>query len=157
MYTKEDIIIWSDDKRIKLGQEYYFGSCAKKTLDRALNDDKKWLMKLRSISREDTVFHPFVTQDGTAFPFMILKKEPKKKFAPYDFSLKEDRDALIGKRILNVSGNYDTYIIGFMKYPNGDWVADSSSLSHKSIEMLTDFVFADTGEPVGKVVESEVH
>ena len=89
-----------------------------------------------------------------------VKKEPA-KMVPYDFRLKEDRDAVFGK-MLKLKDNYlDQYfaVVGFHEgysilsiavktSPRAGYCADA-----RDIDLFRFCLFADTGEPVGKEVK----
>ena len=74
--------------------------------------------------------------------------EPK-KIVPFDFSLKEDRDALIGRRIYSETDMQDMIVTSFVGLTDGIW----QFAGRTSDRLFHDFVFADTGLPVGKEVK----
>ena len=78
--------------------------------------------------------------------------KPQKKLVPFDFSLKEDRDAVRGKWITD--GSIEILIIGFAKHGD-EWYAESITTKYilHAKTLFKYFVFADTGKPVGKEVE----
>ena len=86
--------------------------------------------------------------DGKPYEWDISVLKRTKKIVPLDFSLKEDRDALIGKRIYSEKLK-DDRIINKIYFQTNGWYADIFFAE----ELLEEYVFVDTGKPVGKEVE----
>lgn len=150
-YTKDDVIIWTDDPRLKdsIGKECWVASTAKTVLDLANLDYETDTFKGVS----DGGFRVDIPY---TFPCIILKKESDKKIVPFDLSLKEDRDAVIGKRIC--SKDCDTIVCGCSKYSEDIWEFElSASICPVDARyVMRDFVFADgpnKGKPVGKEIK----
>lgn len=153
-YTREDVITWEDDERLKdaIGKSCYMADSPIKVLNRA-NSDFDCVL-LDGIRKGESF--PFYF-NGSCRAFIILKKESEKKLVPFDFSLKEDRDALIGKKIqwtygsAYTEGIVDGFTYGFRT--DKTWylhVADLKITARALLEQS--WLFADTGKPVGKEV-----
>ena len=152
-YTKEDVIMWADDSRLKdaIGKECYTYESAKGCLQNA-NEDFDYRI-LTSISEGDD--YPFVT-GKIHHSCVILRKHPEKEYVPFDFSLREDRNALIGKVIEDEYGIYVIVSIFYDKEVN-IWRCgifnEKRNIRVPSNVLLRNFVFADgpnEGTPVGK-------
>ena len=162
-YTKEDIIIWADDPRLEgaIGKECWFGKNPDVCLWRATeNMATRRLEEIRPTKIAHFTIEPFeVGAEPYHYNFIILKRESK-KVVPFDFSLKEDRDALIGRRITCNSDNrgcLDILITGFAGHPDipDSWLEWGSSYNSQTL-LDEGWVFADgenKGKPVGKEVE----
>ena len=162
-YTREDIIIWPNDERLKgaIGKRCYIGNRPSHALRDANSGNFEMTLK-------DIRFNRGFADGGYVFevgngvydfeaPFIVLKKEPKKKIIPFDLSLEEDRTALLGKRIVSKHDSVekeDMLITRFFEWTDEDcdpeWVTDGVV---NGSELLSNYVFYDTGKPVGKVVE----
>ena len=98
-----------------------------------------------------------VACDEWDIPTLPQKDEPEEKnIVPFDLSLKEDRDAVIGKRIC--SKDCDTIVCGCSKYSKDRWEFElSASICPVDARyVMRDFVFADgpnKGKPVGKEIK----
>lgn len=156
-YTREDVIVWEDDERLENleeGDEIWVG------------DNYRWLLEQANENRIPDLFvcvdptcdNTFVFKASygiSAAPFMIIKKEPKKKIVPFDLSLEEDRNALIGKRIKSIAT--DMIVTDFACRCGYGWqVRIAPELGFDGEFLYAQFVFADgenKGKPVGKEVE----
>lgn len=172
-YTYKDVIIDPDDPRVEIGKEYYWGESPRKTIDRANN--KGGALPLFLVDRDEEYTFPFYFCQGSlegGSHFLILKKEPEKKYVPFDFDKPEDRRELMGKTIIN---NYgldgdgefrEVMIVGFMNKSDEDRDCWSSNGDTKGTiamtvegyfhadELLKECTFLD-GSPCGKLMEEE--
>ena len=97
-YSYKDVIIDPEDPRVEIGAEYWFGMNPKDCIGKA--NSGKMTGRLAFMADEDK---PFGCHTGSAhslsFPCIIRKKEPEKKYVPFDLSKPEVRDSLRGKWI----------------------------------------------------------
>lgn len=168
-YSYKDVIIDPDDPRVAIGAEYWFGMTPKDCIGKA--NSGKMTGRLAFMADEDK---PFGCHTGSAhslsFPCIICKKEPKKKWVPFDFDDPKVRKELMGKTIVN---NYgldgegefrEEMIVGFENksdedrdcwssngYTDGTIVWTSNSGFHAD-EFLKKCTFLD-GTPCGQEVE----
>ena len=151
-YTYKDIIIDPQDERLKgaIGKEVYYNSYIKICINNANRNCKVGTL----IGIDKTSSMPFkINADGCHIDkdFIVLKKEPKVKYVPFDLSKKEDRDALRGKWITKKRYETEVLIDFFTKHTNYDdeeWEA----CGFTGEELLEECTFLD-GSPVGKKVE----
>ena len=152
-YTYADVIIDPDDPRVEIGKEYYFGNYPKALL----YDISRGLIsqKLTEINH-DASFCPFVTEDddnniedGSC---IIRKKEPKKKYVPFDLTKEEDRAKLRGKWVrFKDDQAYECQVFAIDKERVYFW----SNYDYLTPEgLLRDCTFLE-GCPCGKLVEEE--
>lgn len=82
-YTKEDIIIFSDDERLKdaIGKECYFSNYPNYIITH-INEDNCSLSKLKEI--EIGYKYPFFNTEGRSYECIIIKKEEPKEYVPFD-------------------------------------------------------------------------
>lgn len=82
-YTKEDIIIFSDDERLKdaIGKECYFSDYPNYIIT-DINEDKCSLSKLEEI--ETGYKYPFFNTEGRSYECIIIKKEEPKEYIPFE-------------------------------------------------------------------------
>ena len=148
-YTYEDIIINPNDPRLEnaIGKEVYYGDIPSLVLDDANNNWQP--MKLLGIKRSNCF--PFAVNSlSDLYCFhccIIIKKEPKVKYVPFDLSKKEVRDTLRGKWVKH-SNTGNEYQITQFSCRNNVWTA----IANTGEELLKYFTFLD-GSPVGKKVE----
>lgn len=144
-YTYKDIIIDPRDERLKgaIGKEVYYGDIPSLVLDDANNNWQP--MKLLGIKRSNCF--PFAVNSlSDLYCFhccIIIKKEPKVKYVPFDLSKKEDRGFLRGKWIRHKMTG-DEYQITVL--------SNNLAISCTGNELLKYYTFLD-GSPVGKKVE----
>lgn len=158
-YTYKDVIIDPEDPRIEIGKgkKYYFGCLPRDVLEKA-NTNSSLIGELKEIRKEDDF--PFVFMGFTdGFSCVIRKKEPEKRYVPFDLSKEEDRDALRGKWVkldqdgffyefqitefIRICDEASTYMV---RLPNGSQKTGE--------ELLLFFVFLD-GSRVGKPANKE--
>lgn len=150
-YTYADVIIDPNDPRVEIGKDYYFALGAQACIDYA-NIGKK-LNTLDEIDKSGQ-YHPFIT-DEKDYPFIIRKKEPVKKYVPFDLNDPEVRKSLRGRWIKAESGEYQ--ISGFRSIDGEDgeeWEAAVAFGFITSETLLNLWTFED-GSKCGKLVEEE--
>ncbi len=148
-YTYKDVIIDPEDPRVEIGKEYYFALGAQSCIDYANKDSR--VATLNKIG--SGAFRPFITDDNKDYPFIIRKKEPEKKYAPFDLSKEEDRARLRGAWIRRKDYPGDEYqIVGISITNNLIFFDDSAQLSTDVLLKRCEFV---DGSPCGKLVEEE--
>ena len=93
-YTYADVIIDPDDPRVEIKKGYYYYGCTpKEVLEKANSNGSSFM--LSSIDKSDD--EPFwITVVGTRATCIIRKKEPEKKYVPFDLTKEEDRAKLRG-------------------------------------------------------------
>ena len=158
-YTYKDVIIDPEDPRIEIGKgkKYYFGCLPRDVLEKA-NTNSSLIGELKEIRKEDDF--PFVFMGFTdGFSCVIRKKEPEKKYVPFDLNNPEDRKALMGKTIKAdnrpFSRQYVELVISCFELVDegaegvgGYWMANGI----KEDELFHDWTFLD-GSPCGKEME----
>lgn len=154
-YTYADVIIDPDDPRVEIGKEYYFGNYPKALL----YDISRGLIsqKLTEINH-DASFCPFVTEDddnniedGSC---IIRKKEPKKKYVPFDLTKEEDRAKLRGKWVRKKEAPFIEQEIAGLS-TNVALVFLNDVVSVGVANLLEEYEFVD-GSPCGVLVEEEI-
>lgn len=143
-YTFADVIIDPDDPRLEVGAEYYFSHHPQIVLEYANSGSRKAIGVLKNIKRDERNPFEFDYSDVTC---IIRKKEPKKRYIPFDLDREEDRAKLRGAWIRNVESGLEYQVIcigsALVFVHDGDFNAGS---------LLEQFVFLD-GTPCGKLVE----
>ena len=147
-YTYKDVIIDPEDPRVEIGKEYYFANHVKSVLSFANIDVGYSLSTLSVIEAKSD--YPFVDSLGNMNAFIIRKKEPKKKYVPFDLTKEEDRNFLKG-RWIKTDGDEEK-ITGFERDDDGVWHIKISADYLLSEDMLNLWKF-DDGLPCGKLVE----
>lgn len=153
-YTRDDLIIWPDDPRLKdaVGKDVYFGDSPRNVLRSAMLNEKTTRLLMSIKGGFGFPFEVYKTQ----YPCIIIKKEPEKHYIPFDFSLKEDRNTLMGKRIAWKDGNgaYEEETITSIRtgVTHDCWLANNKK-SEILLEKWTFVDGSDAGKPVGKEVE----
>ena len=149
-YTYEDIIINPNDKRLNgaIGKEVYCNDTPFDVLQGA--NENKGTGILTKIDRAQVDCFPFsvnIDNNEIVFCCIIIKKEPKVKYVPFDLSKEEDRDALRGKWYKNKYDKSESKITSFA-IRDDEWLADGES----GEGLFKHYTFLD-GTPVGKRVE----
>lgn len=146
-YTYADVIIDPDDPRVEIGAEYYYNDYPAKTINDANIDYGSGFLK--NINKSDIVFPFEFNEDNDGFACLIRKKEPKKKWAPFDLSKPEVRDKLRGKWIRRPEGDEEKLIWWFWRDNAGRWYVDEDISAR---ELLDDWVFMYDNDPCGEEV-----
>lgn len=151
-YTYKDVIIDPEDPRVEIGKEYYFGSNPS-TLLWGMNSSNPWTADtLLKVNKDAPSRDPFYN-GLSSFSCIIRKKEPVKKYVPFDLSDPDVRKSLRGKWIRTKNNNEEKLIWWFWRNPfDGKWVIDEDIATE---ELLSDWVFDSDGSPCGKLVEVE--
>ena len=152
-YTYKDVIIDPEDPRVEIGAEYYFGDTPAEVLKFA-NDNGRGAI-LANADDEDNQ-GPFWFKDigftlSKGRPCIIRKKEPEKKYVPFDLNNEEDRVKLRGVwvrekdsgRELAVTAIYLDEKPPFVELNDNGFIAE---------DLLENYEFLD-GTPCGKLVE----
>lgn len=156
-YTYKDIIIDPEDPRIEIGAEYYSGDTPADCI--ALANSDKFDGSDRLIAVDKNRERPFASGSDNESNVLwdvciIRKKEPKKKYVPFDLSNKEVRDELRGKWIIP-KGHSDSIekqitLFGTQMTEYGKiWCVEMDITPDK---LLASWTFID-GTPCGKLVE----
>lgn len=95
-YTYKDVIIDPEDPRVEIGKEYYSSNNIIVALFKANEGNETFCYRLISVQEGD--YGPFRMdkEEPSCFDFLIRKKEPEKRYVPFDLSLPEDREKLRG-------------------------------------------------------------
>ena len=154
-YTYADVIIDPEDPRVEIGKEYYFGDNPRDVINKA-NKNKTSLI-LDSIYKGEINYRPFSFGRNSLdfFSCLIRKKEPEKKYVPFDLSDPEVRKSLRGKWIKNKENHFEICITAFhhQGYVGNTIPADIYMVEDLDAdELLKDWIF-DDGSPCGKLVE----
>ena len=149
-YTYKDVIIDPEDPRVEIGAKYWVG----KTPTEVLLNARAEAVTIILSYVDETLFAPFVASalDGEGFSCLIRKKEPEKKYVPFDLSKEEDRSFLKG-RWIKTDGD-EEQITGFERDDDGVWHIKISADYLLSEDMLNLWKF-DDGLPCGVLVEED--
>lgn len=158
-YTYKDVIIDPNDPRVEIGAEYYFGNnpgCLLRSISQLSASEGTLVMKDSAIEAQSS---PFMSSENEWFVCIIRKKEPEKKYVPFDLNNPEDRKALMGKTIKAnnrpFSRQYVELVISCFELVDegaegvsGYWMANGI----KEDELFHNWTFLD-GSPCGKEIE----
>ena len=147
-YTYADVIIDPVDPRVEIGAEYYFEDTAMEVLE--LAQDNVGSSKLEEIYESNFPFKFKGVTDGYAC--IIRKKEPKKRYVPFDLTKEEDRNFL-KDRWIKTDGDEEK-ITGFERDDDGVWHIKISADYLLPEDMLNLWRFEDN-TLCGKLVEEE--
>lgn len=90
-YTRKDLIVDPDDARLEIGAEYFTADSIRTVLEFANSGKYGFLVDLVDIVDEDSPFLiTYSNGDSSYVDFLIRRKEPEKKYVPFDLSLEED-------------------------------------------------------------------
>lgn len=146
-YTYKDVIIDPEDPRVEIGKEYYFGDNPAEVLRYARKDKDVAVLQRVEKDWDD----PFIEDLGYRYICLIRKKEPEKKYVPFDLSKKEDRAKLRGAWIrINDYPNIEHQIVGM----NAEYIFLGNKEAISRHALLLSYEFVD-GSPCGKMVEVE--
>lgn len=162
-YTYKDVIIDPEDPRVEIGKEYYAATSIGGALKSANEGKRTLIARLVAVNRDPTrtiiTSKPFsfsyLSGTGGDTDFLIRKKEPEKKYVPFDLSKEEDRDYLRGKWIISTSGEYQ--ISGFRSFDGEDgeeWMVATTTVDITPESLCSLWRF-DDGSPCGKLAEDE--
>lgn len=148
-YTYADVIIDPNDERIEIGKEYYCHDIPIDTLKEA-NDDSDIGILTDVIVDSARPFQMDNNETISSWACIIRKKEPEKKYVPFDLSKEEDRAKLRGAWIRRKDSPYTERLITAIvdnRIAAGTYNPDAESL-------LEYYEFID-GTPCGKLVVGE--
>ena len=91
-YTYKDVIIDPEDPRVEIGKEYYFSMNPLTALRYANQNGRGAIL---SDVAPDWI-NPFLVEGFEPIPCIIRKKDPVKKYVPFDLTKEEDRAKLRG-------------------------------------------------------------
>lgn len=149
-YTYKDVIIDPEDPRVEIGEEYIFGSSPEYLLERC-SDGCAVFSKLKAVNVG--YYEPFVpSTEDKGYPICIRKKEPKKKYVPFDLSDPDVRKSLRGRWITD-GDREESQITGFLVDSNGEWNATTCDRGLIDAINLQAFWKFDDGTPCGQLVE----
>ena len=148
-YTYKDVIIDPEDPRVEIGKEYYFGDNPAEVLRHARKD--KDASVLQSVEKDWD--DPFIENLGYRSICIIRKKEPDKRYVPFDLSLEEDRAKLRGAWVREKDSGCECSITGLFLDEKPPYV-EISDEGYSSEYLLEAYEFID-GTPCGKLVEVE--
>ena len=157
-YTYADVIIDPEDPRVELWEEYYFGRTPFECLCLARGDKAELL---KTVSKNADKPFSYSVDFSHCFPCIIRKKEPKKRYVPFDFDDPEVRKALMGKTIKAdnrpFSRQYVEFTISCFELVDegaegvgGYWMVNGI----KEDELFHDWTFLD-GSICGKLTEED--
>ena len=149
-YTYDDVITTKDVATGKVRKEDIIGKQGwfEDTLDDALVVAGKGGNPSKVLRDVDTVL--FYDNDDCGHYFFLPKKEPEKKYVPFDLTKKEDRNFLKG-RWIKTDGDEEK-ITGFERDDDGVWHIKISADYLLPEDMLNLWRFED-GTPCGKLEE----
>lgn len=149
-YTYADVIIDPNDPRVEVGAEYYYCDNPSTCLERANKKDVAHLAVLEKVY-PDAIGHFFI--DDAYSICIIRKKEPVKKYVPFDLTKEEDRARLRGAWIRKKEAPFlEQEIAGLST--NVALVFLNDVVSVGVANLLEEYEFVD-GSPCGKPVEEE--
>lgn len=154
-YTFADVIINPEDPRVELGAEYYWADTPRGALDCA--NYKRVPLRLFSVDTGGTRTAPFYFLNGSLSGYavcIIRKKEPEKKYVPFDLSKKEDRARLRGAWIRFKETGRERCITGIFLDENPPYV-EIGDYGFEPDYLLENYEFVD-GSPCGNLVEEEI-
>ena len=150
-YTYNDIIIDPEDPRLEIGAEYYYCGNPIYCLHRANNNDVAHLAGLEKVY--PNIKEPFFIDDTYSI-CIIRKKEPEKKYVPFDLSKPEARDKLRFKYLIQLkidsSLPEERLVLGFSM--DAVIIGGYDLNCFDGHELLENFTFLD-GSPCGELVE----
>lgn len=148
-YTYKDVIIDPEDPRVEIGADYYYGDSPRDVITRANSKDA--LAYLAELEAADVGCSFYI--DDFHHQCIIRKKEPEKKYVPFDLSKEEDRAKLRGAWVKVKDGNYREYQIISLS-SEIIYCGPTRDFGFSPISLLEAFEFVD-GSPCGKLVEVE--
>ena len=151
-YTYKDVIIDPNDPRVEIGAEYYFAYTARACVKAANSNDRTYVNRLIQVKKNDDYL--FIDKKGIKSACIIRKKEPEKKYVPFDLSDPEVRKSLRGVWLISKEGR-EEMITAFHTLENGKWTADMSNFANATGDGLLMFYTFEDGRPCGKLVEEE--
>lgn len=165
LYTEKDVIIWSDDARLKdaIGKECWSSLYPMQSLRYANGNEETGILKSVGVDENGDDATPFLVEydDGLEIYWtcIVVKKSPELEYSPLDLSLEEDRKFIIGRWL---EGNDEVKSLSiptdFYSPDNSEVLVRLNSVPYTSKELLDKFVFHDgpeMGRPVGRLREKQ--
>ena len=149
-YTYKDVIIDPSDPRAEIGKVYYFGENPASVISRARRDAKYYKGTLTMIHEDWN--DPFLDDGAFRYPCIIRKKEPEKKWVPFDISKQEDRARLRGAWVRHKQNPDRENLITGLGDETVDFAVYFGDLAVGTGALLENFEFVDGG-PCGRLVE----
>lgn len=156
-YTYADVIIDPEDPRVEVGEEYYWADLAYDVLKVANKDGGTGILEKILHDRD----LPFVIKTGCDCACIIRKKEPVKKWVPFDFDDPEVRKTLMGKTIKANNRPFSRQYVEFtiscfeLVDKGAEGVGSHWEVNGiKEDELFHDWTFLD-GSKCGKLVEKD--
>lgn len=147
-YSYSDVIIDPADSRIEIGKEYWFADYPFNVLLFANRDDGACRGILSGTNRGDIT--PFFIR-GKHYACLIRKKEPRKRYEPFDLTKEEDRARLRGVWVrIKDCPNFEYQIVSM----NTENVFFGNKVAVSMHALLLSYEFAD-GTPCGKLRKEE--
>ena len=150
-YTYADVIIDPNDPRVEIGKEYYFGDNVGKLLWGVKTGWKTEI--LRNVYKVVGTYEPFYN-GRASFSCIIRKKEPAKKYVPFDLTKEEDRTKLRGAWVRHKQNPERENLITGLGDETVDFAVYFGDVAIGTGVLLENFEFVD-GSPCGKLVEEE--
>ena len=147
-YTYKDVIIDPEDPRVEIGAEYWMNNIPAECL-RSANEDRATLT-LHDIESDRP--WPFYNTKSGSWICIIRKKEPEKKWVPFDLSKEEDRARLRGAWIMIKDASFFEYQITSMNEEYAFVATSRNGLPPE--DLLRSYEFVD-GSPCGRLVEED--
>ncbi len=150
-YTYSDVIIDPNDKRVKIGEKYFFYNNPTLAIESANNDNTESFELTKVVSDTCPFVYDFKEDMEGASCCIIKEKENESqvKYVPFNLDNEDDRNCLRDKWVRRKSGEYEVPINNFGLH-NGRW-RTSGLLGSELFEFFT---FLD-GSPVGKKIENQ--
>ena len=149
-YNYKDIIIDPEDPRVEIGAEYYYCDNPSTCLERANQEDVAHLAVLEKVY-PNAIVHFFI--DDAYSICLIRRKEPKKRYIPFDLSKSVARNCLRGKYLIQLhvgnSAPEERLVVGFSE--NSAVIGGYEPGCFDGHELLEKFTFLD-GTPCGEEV-----
>ena len=151
-YTYADVIIDPEDPRVEIGKEYYFGDCPLNLIIDAENDYQD---ALGCLEYKDSSNRPFYCAGFKfpSYPCIIRKKEPKKRYVPFDLSKEEDRARLRGAWVRDKGSGREYAVTGIFLDETPPYVEFNDN-GFEPDYLLENYEFVD-GSPCGRFAEEE--
>ena len=147
-YTYADVIIDPNDPRVEIGAKYCFGDIPQNLVEAANSDNDFW-ERLEEVSVSEAF--NFKKENGGWKSCIIRKKEPKKKYVPFDLSDEEDRAKLRGAWVREKDGERELSVTAIYLDEKPPFV-ELNDNGFTAEQLLESYKFLD-GSPCGRLVE----
>ena len=148
-YTYADVIIDPEDPRAVIGKEYYWADIAYDVLKMANKDGGTGT--LEKVSHDSDL--PSVIKTDCSCACLIRKKEPEKKYMPFNLSKEEDRARLRGAWVRERESKRELVVTAIYLDEKPPFIElNDNGISVEGF--LEGYEFVD-GSPCGKLVEEE--